>query len=57
MSDTAKRVELLKLLQALRQGDEKPGGTILRALRFMADDVEEKQRQERIERRMNDAVR
>lgn len=32
MTDTQKRIEVLKLLQLLRQNDESPGETILRAL-------------------------
>jgi len=35
MTDTEKRIEIVKLLQALRQNDEKPGDIILRALRQM----------------------
>lgn len=31
-----KRIEMLRLLQALRRSDEAPGDTVLRALRFLA---------------------
>lgn len=33
MNDTAKRIEMVRLIQALRKNDEAPGDTILRALR------------------------
>lgn len=33
MTHTAERIEMIRLLQAFKQGDEKPGMTILRALR------------------------
>jgi len=41
MADTEKRIEVVKLLQALRQNDEKPGDTILRALRRANEEREE----------------
>lgn len=34
-ADRAARIEIIKLLKELRCGDEKPGWTILRALRKM----------------------
>lgn len=41
MTKTEKRIETLKLLQKLKQGDEKPGDTILRALCDAAEISEE----------------
>lgn len=33
---TEKRIEMLKLLQTLQEGEELPGETVLRALRLLA---------------------
>ncbi len=35
MSHTEERIEMVKLLQRLREDDEKPGATVLRALRAL----------------------
>lgn len=37
MSHTAERIEMVKLLQTLREGDEKPGPIVLRALRALVE--------------------
>lgn len=35
MTQTEKRIEMVRLLQASRKGDEAPGDTVLRALRLL----------------------
>jgi hypothetical protein len=42
MTHTKERIEMIQLLQKLKVGDEKPGWTILRALRAAAIEQDRK---------------
>ena len=42
MSHTKERIEMVKLLQRLREDDEKPGAIVLRALRALEAEANKK---------------
>ncbi len=46
MTHTAEQIEMVQHLQALRQGDEKPGAIVLRALRQLRPDLTPEQKAE-----------